>query len=325
MTFFCPVGKICSILSQPQHGKINEILSVWRLLMRKWFALIFLFFLVFPSSAQAQNAVTLESLTVKLWSEYDQPSMLVIYDFNLASGTTLPATMDLRIPKDANITAVAYGEGSNLLNAEFSGPVEDGNWQVIKLFIKTPTTYHLEYYQAFTRSGNDRSFNYQWTGEYPINNFRVEVQVPGDSSGVRATPMLPFVPNQQFLSSSASVSKLETGKTYQVDLHYSRVSEEPVVTGSTPQAASSESVTQNTAGRVTLNNLPYILGGVGVLLIVSVVYYFWQSNSLRASRPRKRNHNVGNENTVIYCQECGSRALADDRFCRACGSKLRVR
>jgi hypothetical protein len=293
--------------------------------MRKWFTLLFLLLLVFPSSVQAQNAVTLESLNVRLWSEYDQPSMLVIYDFELAPDTTLPAKVDIRIPKDANITAVAYLDGSDLLTLEeFAGPVEDGNWQTITFFVKNLTTYHLEYYQPIARDGNNRSFTYQWNGAYLIKNFRVEIQLPDDSSAVKATPMLPFVPNQPFLSGSASVSNLEAGKTYQVDLDYSRISEAPIVPAVSPQVAASEPITQDTAGRVTLDNLPYILAGVGVLLIVSAIYYFWRSNSVQAARPRKRQRGAKGESTQVYCHECGARANDDDRFCRTCGSKLRT-
>jgi len=294
--------------------------------MRKWFVLLFLFPLVFPSSAHAQNAVALESLKVRLWSEYDQPSMLVIYDFEVTADTALSARVDIRIPKDANLTAVALLEDGELVNTEFAGPVEDGNWQVIKYFIKTRTTYHLEYYQPITRNDNDRSFKYQWTGEYPVNNLRVEIQVPADSTRVKATPMLPFVPKQPFLSGGASVGNLAAGETYKLELRYSRTSEETtVLPENSPQVTASEPIAQNTTGRVTLENLPYILGGIGVLLIVSAIYYFWQSNPLREARPRKRMHSSRDDNTQIYCQECGTRALNDDRFCRACGSKLRIR
>lgn len=294
--------------------------------MRKWFVLLFILLLVSPTSVQAQNAVTLDNLNIRLWAEYDQSSMLVIYDFQPAENTTLPASINIRIPKNANITAVAYQEGSNFLNTEFAGPVEDGNWQTITFFVKTLTTYRLEYYQPIARDGNNRSFSYQWNGEYPVNNFRVDIQLPDDSSAVKVTPVLPFVPNKPFLSGSASVSKLAAGQTYKVDLSYARISEASVVPASTSQVAVAEPITQNTAGRVTLDNLPYILVGVGVLLIVLAIYYFWRSNSIQQiSKPRKRPNGVQmTEKTQIYCHECGARANGDDRFCRTCGSKLRI-
>lgn len=292
--------------------------------MRKWFTLLFLLLLVFPSSAQAQNTVTFESLKVRLWSEYDQSSVLVIYDFELTPDTTLPAKVDIRIPKDANIIAVAYDKGSDLFNTEFTGPVEAGDWQTITFFVKTLTTYHLEYYQPIQRDGTNRAFTYQWNGAYLIKNFRVEIQLPDDSTAVKATPMLPFALNQSFLSGSASVSNLEAGKTYQVDLSYARISEAPSVPAVSPQVGASEPITQDTSGRVTLDNLPYILGGVGVLLIVSAIFYFWRSNSIQASKPRKRQPRAKDESGQVYCHECGARANGDDRFCRTCGGKLRI-
>jgi hypothetical protein len=219
---------------------------------------------------------------------------------------------------------VAYQEGNGYVNTEFSGPVEDGNWQIITLFVKTLTTYHIEYYQQIPRDGNNRSFSYQWNSEYPINNFRVEIQLPDDSTAVKASPMLPFVPNQPFLSGNASVNNLAAGKTYKMDLSYARTKETSVVPASTSQVTVSEPISQDTPGRVTLDNLPYILGGVGVLLIVLAIYYFWRSNSTLIAKPRKRQHAPKDEREPIYCHECGTRAHADDRFCRTCGSKLRV-
>ena len=85
--------------------------------MRKWLILLALVILLFPSSVQAQEsgAVKLDTLNVMLWSEYDQPSMLVIYKFTVTEDTTVPANVTLRFPADANITAVAYESGGELI------------------------------------------------------------------------------------------------------------------------------------------------------------------------------------------------------------------
>ena len=46
--------------------------------------------LILPSPARAQGVISLEFLSIELWSEYDQPSMLVINEFALSPDTTLP-------------------------------------------------------------------------------------------------------------------------------------------------------------------------------------------------------------------------------------------
>jgi hypothetical protein len=293
--------------------------------MRKWLFLILAGCLVFPSAGQAQGSLRLETLTVRLWSEYDQPSMLVILDFTVPSDTTLPATVGVRIPQDANITAVAYQSGSQLLNAEYSGPETAGAWQVINIFVKEYSTYHIEYYQPIERKGTERSFTYLWSGEYAVNTFRIEIQVPLDSTAVKSRPALPFAPSEQFLSSRATANNLEAGETYQLNLQYSRTSDETILPPSSPQVTASEPITQNTPGRITLDSLPYILGGVGLLLVLGAGYYFLQSKSVRVPGPRKRQSGRKDvESANVYCHECGTRAHADDRFCRVCGTKLRT-
>jgi hypothetical protein len=273
---------------------------------------------------QAQGAIALETVTVRLWSEYDQPSMLVIYDFTVTADTTLPANVGIRIPKDGNITAVAYQDGNQLLNAEFAGPEEEGNWQVINFFVKEYTTYHLEYYQPLVRGGTNRTFNYQWTGEYAVNNFRLEIQLPKDSTAVKSNPMLPFAPGDSTINGSASANSLQAGETYPLELRYTRASDEIAGAPSSPQVTA-EPITPNTSGRVTLDNLPYILAGVGLLLIVGASYYFWQARSVPVTKSRRRSSvQKRDEVTSIYCHECGARAHAEDRFCRVCGNKLRT-
>src|SRR5574341_379120 len=75
--------------------------------MRKWLVIAFLLgILTTPVSAGAQGEVKLASLEVQLWPEYDQPSMLLIYDFTLTEGIGLPVNVAIRIPKDANRTAL---------------------------------------------------------------------------------------------------------------------------------------------------------------------------------------------------------------------------
>jgi hypothetical protein len=292
--------------------------------MRKWFFLILAVSMTLSTRVQAQGNIKLDTLNVRLWSEYDQPSMLVILDFSVPTDMTLPASVQLRIPQDGNITAVAQQSGTGYVNTDFSGPETQGNWQVVTVFVKEYSTYRIEYYEPFARNGTERSFTYLWSGEYAVNNFRVEIQLPGDSTAVKSKPALPFAPSEQFLSSRATANGLEVGATYQVDLQYSRTSDETVLPPS-PQVTASDPITQNTAGRITLDSLPYILGGVGLLLVLGAGYYFLQSKSVRVPKPRKRQPGRKEAEEVnVYCHECGTRAHADDRFCRVCGTKLRT-
>jgi hypothetical protein len=294
--------------------------------MRKLFIISILLFALFPSTALAQSEVEFKTLNIQLWSEHDQPSMLVIYNFEVSDETTLPASIDIRVPRAGNITAVAFDKDGELLLADYkNNPVEDANWQVITIFVTERTIYHVEYYQPLIRNDDKRSFSFQWTGDYPVQNFDVEVQVPNDSSGVKTTPSIPFFQDQTFLSGGAMLRTMDEGDNYQLQLEYSRTSDEPSVPPPSGQAVEPLlPVNANTDGRVTLNNLPFVLGGFGALLILGALYYFLRNSPTRTRKePGRKRTKSKVAASQIYCHECGARAQEGDRFCRICGSKLR--
>ena len=79
--------------------------------MPKWLVFtLLLALIIFPSSAGAQGETKLEAINVELWSEYDQPSMLVIYQFIVSPGTPPPSRGHIALPKDGNLVAVAVEE-----------------------------------------------------------------------------------------------------------------------------------------------------------------------------------------------------------------------
>ena len=112
--------------------------------MRRWFVLLFILGIAaLPFSAHAQSAIKFSTLQVELRPEYDEPSMLLIYDFQLASGASLPVDVTFRIPKDDNLVAVAYLSNGQLLNAGYNGPTVDNDWQIIQ--DQSPNGYNLSH------------------------------------------------------------------------------------------------------------------------------------------------------------------------------------
>jgi hypothetical protein len=79
--------------------------------------------------------------------------------------------------------------------------------------------------------------------------------------------------------------------------------------------------------------LPWLLGGLGVAFISGGVWWYWQSGRRQSSQPQRRERRkagassgkpVIEEKDQIYCHQCGKRAAEGDRFCRVCGTRLRV-
>lgn len=295
--------------------------------MRKFFLIVVVgLLMVFPALASAQGSVTLSSVNVQLWPEYDQPSMLVLVDFELPATTLFPVKLTFHIPADANLVAVAsYSKEGSLINAMYEGPTKSGSLQAFTVTLNDPQA-RFEYYQPITFNGHERAYSYLWNGDYAIDAFGIRVLEPADTTALTTTPKLgPAVVESGLTYHESSAVKLKNGEEFKLELKYTKTTDALV---SSPQGVQPAApVDENTPGRVSLNkSLPYIIGGVGIVMIVGGLVYYWQSGRSSTKKPRRRvrapqeNEEDGGE---AYCPQCGTRAKSNDRFCRVCGARIR--
>ena len=260
--------------------------------MRKWLAFILLLGLMAPSTiAEAQAGTKLESMKIQFWSEYDQPSMLVINDFVVSQDTALPTTVNLRFPKDGNLIAVAVQKNGELLDQPFDPPDEQGNWQTITLNVDTYEPRHIEYYQPLERDGNKRSFRYQWFGDYYVKNFELSVLIPADSTGIATSPVLAssqLTPDGLHRSGTLNKDEVKMGKSFVFTLEYERPSDELTSPQATKSVQPAGPVNADTPGRVSIDNLPWMIGGFGAALILIALLTYWRSTQSAEERPQRR-------------------------------------
>lgn len=297
--------------------------------MRKWLVIpLLISLLTFPSVVGAQSTVKLDLMGIELWSEYDKPSMLVINQFVVSQDTQLPARVTLRFPKEGNLVAVAVESSDGLFNKDFDPPAEQGDWQAVTINVETYEPHRIEYYQPLTRDGDKRQFKYQWFGDYYAKEFAVSILVPADSTELITSPVLQSTgasANGLGISGTVVKNDLKMGNSFQFDLEYQRTSSVLMDPGAADQVQPSEPVGADTPGRVSITNLPLIIGGFGLALIGIALFTYYrstQSNDTKPRRRRKSNSAEGGEQA--YCHECGARANPGDRFCRTCGSRLRA-
>ncbi len=296
--------------------------------MRKWFLILTLgLLLLFPSMVFAQTNVTLANMSVQLWPEYDQPSMLVITDFEVAANTSLPANVTFRIPQDANLIAVAaYAADGSLINAVFNGPKVDGDWQSFTITLDSKKA-RFEYYQPITFNGEQRLFSYLWDGVYAVDVFKIRVLEPLDTTSLTTTPKLASISQEDNLKYFVGDPvKLAVGEQFTLNLDYKKSSDK-LIASSQQAVQPAAPVDENTPGRVSLNNyLPYLLGFLGVVIIGGRFAYYWRAGRSTSKKTRKRTHSTveseGNDEES-YCPQCGTRSKPGDRFCRVCGGRLR--
>ena len=294
--------------------------------MRKLISILILgMFLAFPISASAQSDATFSSVTVQLWPEYDQPSMLVIVDFQTAADTSLPANLTFRIPSDANLIAVASDAGGGqFLDHPYEAPVVNGEYQTFSMVAEENKPYRFEYYQPLSFDGESRIFSYLWDNGYAVESFQYLFLEPLDVTKVTIDPN--FAKQETFnglIYYDGAPVKLAAGEQYALNLSYTKTTDTLISQAQAVQIA--EPVNEDTPGRVSLaNSLPYIIGGLGIIMIAGGLMYYFQWGRASSSKPRRRSHaSDESDATSAYCPQCGARAKPSDRFCRTCGARLR--
>lgn len=303
--------------------------------MRKfWMFLILISLILAPASANAQEAITIESLEVDLWPEYDRASMLVIYRVVLPQGLSYPTTVTVLIPTVAGEpNAVASRSGNDLLNTNYSRQVA-GEWASITITATSPEI-QLEFYDPQLEIRDEaRHFEYNWTGEYKVNNLTIQVQQPAGSRDLQVSPALgEFSQGNDGLNYyTVEVGEVSEGQEFSLSVDYTKDSDSLTVEGM--QVQPSAPIDGDTSGRTNLADyLPWMLGAAGLLLLGGGVVWFWRTSidaepADRRTKRGKRGKPTSRMDAPVdedskYCHQCGKRAGEIDKFCRNCGARLR--
>jgi hypothetical protein len=282
--------------------------------------------------AYAQGELKFRDLEVDLWPEYDRPSTLVIYRITLPSNVTLPAQITLRIPAsvgDPNAVAVKQANG-NLISLNYTRQV-NGDWALIQFTAPSPELQFEYYDPALNKQDGQRSFEYRWPGDYAIDSLAIQVQQPVEASEMKISPALgPGTEGQDgLIYYNKQIGSLKASDTFNISLNYQK-STDTLSTKNRP-VEPSEPINETGALRSSLMAaLPWLVGVLGVVLILGGLIWYWQSSKGEPRKEmRRRRKTVNTRETVpaegyVYCHNCGKRAGPGDRFCRTCGAKLRL-
>ncbi|MFC1996791.1 zinc ribbon domain-containing protein [Chloroflexota bacterium] len=309
-------------------------------MQRRFFILLVLGLLFLVPAARAQGPVDLAGLEVDLWPEYDRSDVLVIYKAKLPANVSLPVDVMFKIPVDAGepyAVAVRQMDGS-LLNAAYERQVE-GNWALITITATMPDI-QLEYYDPQIEiAGEERSYTYVWPGDYDVEAMRIVIQQPVGARQMSVEPNLGSFtqiegdPMQYYVM---DVGSPKSGETVSVDLSY--IKDTNTLSVESLQVHPTGPINGNDGGRQSgfLTFLPWLIGGLGVLLLIGGGVWYWQMNktetqpaaskrSRKTKTPIKSPEQISAENGSqgVFCHQCGKRAATGDRFCRSCGAKLR--
>lgn len=305
--------------------------------MRRWLIpLLLTLALLVPAAVQAQTSISMTEVEIDLWPEYDRSGVLVIYRVTLSPFTSLPVDLSLRIPADAGEPYAVAGRQSegSLFNIPYTRQVS-GDWANIN-FTADISELQIEYYDpALQITDQLRKYDYTWPGDYATDNLSMSIQQPFDASGMLISPSFGagITGGDGLTYFNRDVGQLSAGQTIEISLQYNKASDTYSVQ-SLPVQPSGEIPADNSGSiQVSQSALLILAGILGAALIVGGVLWYRQSGQqTRSAVKRRRRRPAASRATQpgptdeggIYCHKCGKRAQAGDRFCRSCGTELRI-
>jgi len=276
--------------------------------------------------AHAQDDVTLATLRVQIWPEYDQPSALVIVDGRTTENVATP--IDLRIPLPPGVTlhAVAYPDSAtgNLLNAQYEAS-EDG------VTLTSPNgQFLLEYYDgSLAFDGNTRRYTLAFEVPYDVEQFVWEVQQPAGASGLTldtGATVQRTTGAMGLLVQRVVVGAASAGETVTISFSYTKPARTLSIDRLNPGGDVSSPQVEG-SGQPTVLMVALLAGGLA-LVGAGVYWYVEQTRRPQRRRPggrarpasgRKKNAAPGGRR---FCTSCGEAARPGDKFCRNCGKRL---
>lgn len=300
--------------------------------MKRTLILLLLLLFLPTTFVQGQTAVTLESLKVELWPDYDQQAVLVLLTGTLPANTPLPVTLTVPLPAGADFNVAARITPDDVMTDQGMAPTVAGDQVTFPL---TESRFRVEYYQPYTASDTQRSFTFSWQSDsITVDQLSVTLQQPLAATDVTIVP----APN--------NVSEGQDGLTYHV------LPDQAVAAGDTYSAEitytmSAPMLTVNFLEEDTvtgedlpvLDAVPVESGGfdwqlllisLGVLILVGVgIWYFLGSRAATSRRPAKpkpqrpAKQHPARQTAVNFCHQCGESLTPGDKFCRNCGTAVK--
>jgi len=281
--------------------------------------LLSIILLALPRPGLAQTALTVDTLDVRIWPEFDKPSALVIVGGQVSGAPGFPVDLTFALPATAALNAVAYDDGTGaLLTLESS---VEGNL----VTLTSPNgSFHIEFYDlALNIDGQERSYDLNWAVGYPVAQATIEVQQPPTATGFTLTPAAARVTSDSFNLTSHVVeySNLAAGDPLTLSLTYQKADDSLTFEAFQP-AGGGESLSGDVPAASSGGELPawaYILIAViAALALAGGIYYAATQGMIPVAHGRHGGVSGGR-----FCTQCGKPASAEARFCPHCGAKLR--
>lgn len=285
------------------------------------------------AAAQTEDETRVQTMTVSILPEYDDPSVLVMAQGEF-SETFSPQEVEFALPPGAEVTqacALTKPDYEHLCQPYVLS--EGDNSLMLRYTLPLPTFFFEYYYNPVADPAAPRNVEYRLQPTYPVDSLVLEVQEPLRSSDFSLQPPSDevFSDNQGFRYYYYDYEALTPDEPVSLNITYLKSDGQPSVQPRA-QAGASGVATEDDGGLNRVFLVVVSLGIVGLLAFLA----FGRRAGLRtaaaglvpssSSSPRATRTPANPDGAPpgrSFCAGCGQPLQKSFRFCPSCGRAAR--
>ena len=280
-----------------------------------------------PQPIAAETPDRIATLTISVWPEYDDPSVLVIYDGEFANKDTFPKQVAFLVPSNARINATAYGNGSgDFFNTDPWKTADAGNGWTRVLFTLPQPLFHVEYYYSPLQGTPDKKMEFVFNSAILTDKVQLEIQEPLKATNFKTDPAAASQSSRghDFKYHVFTFANVAQGQNLKVQVSYTKTDPNPSVANiSVPANTLPSDSSLGTSAPTSNLILPIGIAAGGVALAV-LGFLAWRTRRENDDEPRRRGRSKKGQGAAAFCHECGNGLRAQDVFCSRCGTRRKT-
>ena len=243
---------------------------------------------------KATKDLSIGRMRVSIWPEYDEPSILAIYDGKFEEGSDYPIKTSFFVPKGSVISDACSLSHEGQHFCQLYKTINRGEYDEVSLLLPYPNFYLSFHTPQFDVKREKREFTYRIKANHPIKVMKVDIQQPLRSTAFNVSPD----ENAAVEENDGAISMLEGSNHLTYALHDISEGQESVFRldyiKKGPKPSVDIKYTSMTGSKVSrsspyeaqrnIRNIIYTLFGTGIIAIMTVIIWFLRSRKKKQGR-----------------------------------------
>ncbi|HJM94265.1 MAG: hypothetical protein QGG19_14565 [Alphaproteobacteria bacterium] len=249
-----------------------------------WLSLVLLLSPFLAAETRADDELTIGRMRVMIWPEYDDPSILVVYDGRFADDSKFPTVTDFLIPKDAIINDICSLSPGGQHFCQLYDISEGEHYNRVRLSLPFSNFYVSFHLAPIDLDSANRQIEYAIKANHPIDNMEVDIQQPlRTTSFAISPPGGKASTDKDFNHFNYVLEDIAKGEDRVFKIAYTKETREPSVDVKYASMTGRRVWGSPYQTQRNVRTIVYAVFGTGMVLVVAALFWIVRTRRRRAS------------------------------------------